>query len=68
MILYYAPSACSQACHIALIEAGMSYRLVKVGRDKQTDDGLDFDFGLAGKRCDEAPRAPEVDCSNACER
>ncbi|WP_158817015.1 glutathione S-transferase N-terminal domain-containing protein [Methylocapsa sp. S129] len=42
MILYYAPGACSQACHIALIEAGMSYRLVKVGRDKQTDDGRDF--------------------------
>jgi glutathione S-transferase len=42
MILYFAPGACSQACHIALIEAGMSYRLVKVGRDKQTDDGRDF--------------------------
>ncbi len=30
MILYYAPGACSQACYIAHIEAGMSYRLVKV--------------------------------------
>lgn len=42
MILYYAPGACSQASHIALIEAGMPYKLVKVGRDKQTDDGRDF--------------------------
>jgi glutathione S-transferase len=42
MILYYAPGGCSQASHIALIEAAMSYRLVKVGRDKQTDDGRDF--------------------------
>lgn len=42
MILYYAPGACSQACHIALIETGMAYRLVKVGRDKQTEDGRDF--------------------------
>jgi glutathione S-transferase len=42
MLLYYAPGACSQASHIALIEAGMSCRLVNVGRDKQTDDGRDF--------------------------
>lgn len=42
MILYYAPGGCSQASHIALIEAAVSYRLVKVGRDKQTDDGRDF--------------------------
>jgi glutathione S-transferase len=42
MILYYAPGGCSQASHIALIEAAMSYQLVKVGRDKQTDDGRDF--------------------------
>ena len=42
MILYYATGACSQACHIALAEAGLAYRLVKVGRDKQTDDGRDF--------------------------
>jgi glutathione S-transferase len=42
MILYFARGACSQASHIALIEAGVSYRLVKVGQDKQTDDGRDF--------------------------
>lgn len=42
MILYYAPGGCSQAAHIALIEVGMSYKLVKVGRDRQTDDGRDF--------------------------
>jgi glutathione S-transferase len=42
VILYYAPGACSQASHIALIEAAISYQLVKVGRDKQTDDGRDF--------------------------
>ena len=42
MILYYAPGACSLACHIAMVEAGMSHRLVKVGRDRRTDDGQDF--------------------------
>ncbi len=42
MNLYGAPGACSQASHIALIEVGMPYRLVNVGRDKQTDDGRDF--------------------------
>lgn len=42
MILYYAPGGCSQASHIALVEVGMPYQLVKVGRDKQTDDGRDF--------------------------
>lgn len=42
MILYYAPGACSQASHIALIEAGIPHRLVKVGRDRLTPDGGDF--------------------------
>lgn len=42
MILYYALGGCSQASHIALVEVGMPYQLVKVGRDKQTDDGRDF--------------------------
>jgi glutathione S-transferase len=42
MILYYHPGGCSLADHIALIEAGLSYRLVKVGRDKRTEDGRDF--------------------------
>ncbi|RZI32558.1 glutathione S-transferase N-terminal domain-containing protein [Pseudomonas orientalis] len=42
MILYYAPAACSQASHIALIAAGLPHRLIKVGRDKRTEDGTDF--------------------------
>jgi glutathione S-transferase len=44
MILYYAPGACSQASHIALIEAQLPFRLVKVGRDRRTDDGRDFNL------------------------
>jgi glutathione S-transferase len=42
MILYYAPGACSQASHIALIEAGLPHQIVKVGRDRVTEDGRDF--------------------------
>jgi glutathione S-transferase len=42
MILYYAPGGCSLADHIALIEAGLPYTLVKVDRDKRTEDGRDF--------------------------
>jgi glutathione S-transferase len=42
MKLFYSPGACSLAAHITLIEAGMPYELVKVGRDKQTSDGRDF--------------------------
>ena len=44
MILYYAPGACSQACHIALIEAEIPHSLVKVGRDRRTADGRDFNL------------------------
>lgn len=44
MILYYAPGACSQASHIALIEANLPHRLVKVGRDRLTEDGRDFNL------------------------
>ena len=44
MILYYARGGCSQACHIALIEAGMPHQLVKVGRDRRTEDGRDFNL------------------------
>ncbi|MGB7194009.1 MAG: glutathione binding-like protein [Collimonas pratensis] len=44
MILYYTPGACSQASHIALIEAEIPHRLVKVGRDRHTDDGADFNL------------------------
>jgi glutathione S-transferase len=42
MNLFYSPGSCSHASHIALIEAGMPYKLVRVRRDKQTDDGRDF--------------------------
>ena len=36
MILYYHPGGCSLADHIALIETGLRYRLVKVERGKRT--------------------------------
>ena len=42
MILYHVAGACSLADHIALIEAGMPYKLVSVDRTKRTDDGRDF--------------------------
>nr|WP_113889119.1 glutathione binding-like protein [Roseiarcus fermentans] len=42
MILYYAPGACSQASHIALIEAGLPHTLVRVNRERRTEDGRDF--------------------------
>ena len=44
MILYYAPGACSQASHIALVAAGIPHQLVKVGRDRLTEDGRDFNL------------------------
>src|SRR5690348_9065127 len=42
VILYYAPGGCSLADHIALIEVGLPYKLVRVDRDKRTEDGRDF--------------------------
>lgn len=42
MKLYYMPGACSLSPHIALREAGLDFELVKVGRDKKTEDGQDF--------------------------
>lgn len=42
MKLYYMPGACSLSPHIALREAGLDFELVKVGRDKKTEDGRDF--------------------------
>jgi glutathione S-transferase len=42
MNLFYHPGACSLAVHIALVEAGMPYRLVSITRDKRTSDGRDF--------------------------
>ncbi len=42
MILYHHAGACSLADHIALIEAGLPYKLVSVNRDKRTEDGRDF--------------------------
>lgn len=42
MKLYYSPGACSLASHIALLEAGLPFEAVRVGRDKKTSDGNDF--------------------------
>jgi len=45
VILYYVPGACSLADHIALIEARIAHKLVKlvfVDGIKRTDDGRDF--------------------------
>lgn len=42
MNLFYYPGACSLADHIALIEAGVAYRLTSIRHDKMTEDGRDF--------------------------
>ncbi len=43
MKLYYAPGACSLSPHIALLEAGLPYDLVKVDlRAKKLEDGEDY--------------------------
>lgn len=42
MNLFYYPGACSLADHIALIEAGLSYKLCSIRREKKTEDGRDF--------------------------
>lgn len=42
MNLIYYPGACSLADHIALIEAGLSYRLISIDHGKKTEDGRDF--------------------------
>jgi glutathione S-transferase len=43
MKLYYAPGACSLAPHIALVEAGLPFELVRVDlRTHRTEDGRDF--------------------------
>jgi len=42
MNLFYFPAACSLADHIALIEAGLPYKLLSIDRDRKTEDGRDF--------------------------
>ncbi len=43
MKLYYSPGACSLSPHIALLEAGLPYDLVKVDlRSKKLDNGDDY--------------------------
>ncbi len=42
MNLIYYPGACSLADHIALIETGLSYRLISIDHGKKTGDGRDF--------------------------
>ena len=42
MNLFYYPGACSLADHIALIETGLSYRLIAINHDRTTQDGRDF--------------------------
>lgn len=43
MRLYYAPGACSLAVHIALIESGLPFKLIRVDlREKCTETGQDY--------------------------
>lgn len=42
MNLIYYPGACSLADQIALIETGLSYRLISIDHGKRTGDGRDF--------------------------
>jgi glutathione S-transferase len=42
MKLFYMPGACSLAPHIALQEAGLSFDLERVGRDKKTEAGENY--------------------------
>ncbi len=42
MNLFYYPAACSLADHIALIEAGLPYKLLSIDRNRKTEDGRDF--------------------------
>uniref|UniRef100_UPI0031017D5B glutathione binding-like protein n=1 Tax=Neorhizobium sp. EC2-8 TaxID=3129230 RepID=UPI0031017D5B len=40
--LFYYPAACSLADHIALIEAGLPYKLLSINHERKTEDGRDF--------------------------
>ena len=49
MKLYYSPGACSLSPHIALLEAGLDAKLVKVDtKTHKLDDGSDF-YAINGK-------------------
>ena len=53
MKLYYSPGACSLSPHIALLEAGLPYDLVKVDlRAKKLENGDDYLEGQSRRaRC-----------------
>jgi len=42
MNLFYYPAACSLADHIALIEAGLPYKLLSIDHERKTEDGRNF--------------------------
>ena len=52
MKLYYSPGACSLSPHIALLEAGLPYDLVKVDlKAKKLENGDDYLRSIPRARC-----------------
>ncbi len=49
MKLYYSPAACSLASHIALVETGVPFQVVKVNLRNKTADGGDDFHGINAK-------------------